>query len=108
MFAVLAVNAAFIARGEAATYVPPGGGAATPCRVYVDRAAEVAASDGSTPRRGQVAIDVRRSEIAAPANKGVFTLTASGETFTVNSIPKAQDSAGFVWTMMAVPPRPPP
>lgn len=103
MLAALAVNAAFSARGEAAEYFPPESGLGTPCRVVVDRTPEPASDDDGRPRAGQVSIDVRKSELSAPANKGTFKLTATGERFAVQSKPKAQDGAALVWTMRAIP-----
>jgi hypothetical protein len=104
MLGLLAVNAAFMARGEAGTYTPDGGVPGGSILIVVDRTAETLQPDdyGGT-RAGQVSIDVRKSECAAPAAKGVFTLTGSGEAFRVHSKPKAADAQGYVWTMMAVP-----
>lgn len=98
MLAALAVNATFSARGEAASYTPPGGGAATPCTVIVDaRDRQVAGTMGRQMMQG-VVLKVRKSEIAGPASGGIFVLSATGEILEVKSDPECFDAARLVWT----------
>lgn len=100
-YAAIAVDASFATWGEPAptTYTPPGGGAAVPCTVILDRREAGARPEDGRPPTGQVTIEVRKSEVANPAAGGTFAVGA--EVFTVMSRPIAQDASGLVWTMWA-------
>jgi hypothetical protein len=97
MLAVLVVNAVFAGRGRAAGYTPPTGGAAVPCVVIYDAADREAASTLGRPFMRAGIIRVRKSELAAPAKGGVFTVGA--QTLTVQSDPRADDAERLVWVM---------
>jgi len=92
----LAVDAVFAAFGKAATYTPPGGGAATACTVIKDaRDREPSGFSGRPILQGTV-IEVRKSEIAAPAKGGAFVVGA--ENLVIKSDPEAEDPDRLVWT----------
>ena len=97
MLAVLAVNAVFAGRGQAASYTPPGGGAAIPCVVIYDAGDRDAASTFGRPFMRAGIIRVRKSELAAPAKGGTFNVDA--QTLTVQSDPRADDAERLVWAM---------
>ncbi len=86
--------------GKAASYVAPGGGASVPCVILIDLRDMNAKADDGRPLVGQTTIQVRKSEIAAPAHGGVFTLDVSegGAVYTVSNRP-IPDSHGSEWTM---------
>ena len=100
-YAAIAVDASFATWGEPAptTYTPPGGGAAVPCTVILDRREAGARLEDGRPPAGQVTIEVRKSEVASPASGGVFAV--GSESFTVMNRPIEHDSSGLVWTMWA-------
>lgn len=96
-----AIDATFLAWGIAATYTAPGGGAATACTV-IRRQPDQDLGIGRTKMRGDV-IEVRKSEIAAPAKDGTFTLTATAQVLTVNEQPHhAEDDHDRLVFLMAV------
>jgi hypothetical protein len=97
MLAALAVNAAFSARGRAATYTPPGGGSSTPCRVIDDSSDRQPLGTLGRPVMKGVVVKVRRSEIAAPTKDGTFTFADTSETVTILGDPVTTDGARFVW-----------
>jgi hypothetical protein len=100
MLAALAVNAVFTGRGRAASYAPPGGGALVPCVVIYDAGDHEAASAFGRPFMRAGVIRVRKSEVAAPAKGGVFTV--GGDVYTVQSDPRADDAARLIWSMTVV------
>jgi hypothetical protein len=96
MLAALAINAVFSARGRAATYTPPGGGSSTPCTVIDDsRDRQAVGGLGRPVMRGNV-LQVRISEIAAPAKGGTFTIDS--ETFKIVGDPITEDSGRLIWS----------
>lgn len=84
--------------GRAATYTAPGG-SPVPCVVMVDLRDVNARPDDGRPIAGQITIEVRKSEIAAPAHQGVFAFDAG--TLTIMNRPIISDEEGLVWRMWA-------
>lgn len=84
--------------GRPATYTAPGG-SAVPCTVIVDLRDEGSRPDDGRPIAGQITIEVRASEVAAPVFQGVFVF--SGRTVTVMNRPQLDDEEGLVWKMWA-------
>ena len=101
--AQLAVDDTYAEFGREATYTPPGGGAGIPCTVIVDLRDIGSRPDDGHPIAGQMTIEVRRSEIAAPAKDGTFAFTAaSGNiTATVMNRPMLDEENALVWKMWA-------
>lgn len=96
--ASLSLNAPFALFGKAASYTPAGGGAAVSCRVILDRSdrdMQIAGVE-SAPFAEGITIEVRQSEIAAPARGGCFTIGV--ETFVIQDDPKSADAERLVWT----------
>jgi hypothetical protein len=88
-----------------AVYVPPGGGAGVPCSILIDLREEGAAHGQGEPLAGQGTVEVQKVEIAAPAQGGVFTVTAPPVLFgayTIMDRPIAADDTGTVWSMWAI------
>lgn len=89
--------------GEAASYMPPGGGVATSCTVILDRADRALDLGGvggfGRPQIEGAVLEVRKSEIIAPSKGGVFTITASSEALKVLDDPKAADPDRLEWSM---------
>jgi hypothetical protein len=80
-----------------ATYIAPGGGLPTPCRVLLDRRdRELAGILGRPVIEGRT-LTVRKSEIASPARGGMFEI--SGETLTVLDDPRCEDALRLLWVM---------
>jgi hypothetical protein len=99
----IAVDASFAVWGKAATYVPPGGGVPTPCTVIRNvRDREMTGFSGRPIMRGTI-IEVRKSEVGAPARGGVFTFAEDGTAFAIISDPEAQDPERLVWTCTVAP-----
>ena len=81
---------------KAATYTPPGGGAGAPCTVLIgseDR--EVSFGTSHAFAEGDV-LQVRRSEIAAPARGGTFLIGAT--TYAIQGDPRTLDADRAIWT----------
>lgn len=93
----LARGAAFATFGRAGTYTPPGG-TATACRVILAGADAEQQVLGSRFVAGQMTVEVRASEIAAPVQGGVFTVGA--ETFTIVQAPRREDRDRALWTCL--------
>jgi hypothetical protein len=99
----VAVDASFAVWGKAATYVPPGGGAPVSCIVIRNiRDREMTGFNGRPIMQGTV-IEVRKSEVEAPARGGVFTFADGGAAFAIISDPQAQDPERLVWTCTVAP-----
>ena len=99
----IAVDATFAVWGKAATYVPPGGGVPTPCTVIRNaRDREMTGFNGRPIMTGTV-IEVRKSEVGAPARGGVFTFADNGAAFAIISDPQAQVPERLVWTCTVAP-----
>jgi hypothetical protein len=91
----IAVDASFAVWGKAATYVPPGGGAPIPCTVIRDVRDRAMSGLKGRPVMEGVVIEVRRSEIAAPARGGTFII--DGSSFSIESDPESDDPERLVW-----------
>jgi hypothetical protein len=99
--------ASFFAADEfalTASYTPPGGGAAAPCTILVDKRDPDAQSGEGRPQAGIAMIKVRKSEIAGPARNGAFFVAAQdghplAATYVVMDRPIADDSAETIWKM---------
>jgi hypothetical protein len=92
----IAVDASFAVWGRAATYVPPGGGVPILCTVIRNlRDREMTGLNGRPLMQGAV-IEVRRSEVAAPAKGGTFTI--DGSSVSLASDPESNDPDRLVWT----------
>jgi len=100
--AALPVDAVFATFGVAASYTAPGIGAvAVPCTVLLDAADRVFdTGQGRGVVKGRV-VEVRISEIAAPARAGTFTITATSEVLKVTEDPRIaeDDPERLVWIM---------
>ncbi len=97
MLAALAVNAAFTARGRAATYTPPGGGSSVSCLLIDDASDRQAAGTLGRPVMKGFVVKVRKSDIAAPAKGGTFVFTDTSESVTILGDPITVDGARLVW-----------
>jgi hypothetical protein len=83
--------------GLAAAYTPPGGGPSVGCAVILDsRDRELEFGRGSPVIQGQV-LQVRRSELPAPAKGGTFAVGSA--TLTVLDDPRSDDPDRLVWRM---------
>jgi hypothetical protein len=83
--------------GIAATYTPPGGGPSAGCTIIIDsRDRELEFGRGSAFMQGQ-ALQVRRSELLAPAKGGTFAVGSA--TLTVLDDPRSDDPDRQVWRM---------
>jgi hypothetical protein len=93
------IDATFAEFGHAATYTPPGG-SAIPCTVIVDLRDAGMRPDDGRPIAGQMTIEVRKTEIAAPEKDGVFAF--DDNSVTVMNRPMLGDEEGLTWKMWAV------
>jgi hypothetical protein len=83
--------------GVSASYISPDI-VTTECVVLINRADD-APTLGNTPIvAGQMIVEVRASELAAPVRGGVFT--ADGRDFKIVAAPKREDASGLVWTCL--------
>jgi hypothetical protein len=90
--------------GVAAVYTAAEGGATVPCTIIVDLRDADARPDDGRPIVGQITIEVRGSEIAAPASQDTFAFTDLGgraRNVTVINRPWLGDEEGLVWKMWA-------
>jgi hypothetical protein len=103
MFDHLAVDAVFDLHGKAATYTAPGGGAAIGCKVMWSSADRVLAGLGTGNGRPVIqgnVIEVRKSEVAAPARGGVIAIEGGGSHRVLDDPHTADDdSERLVWLM---------
>ena len=91
----IAVDASFAVWGKAATYVPPGGGAPIHCTVIRDlRDREMSGLNGR-PFLQRMLIEVRSSEVPAPAKGGTFIV--NGSSYSIESDPESDDPERLVW-----------
>lgn len=97
----IAVDASFAVWGKAASYVPPGGGAPVPCTVIRDIRDRAMSGLKGRPVMQGVVIEVRKSEIAAPARSGTFII--DGSSFLIESDPRSDDSERLVWICTVTP-----
>lgn len=94
-----AVDAAFAGLGTAATYVPPGGGAPAACLILRRRPDEAIALGTGRLVETTDMVDVRASDVAAPARGGTFLVPGpdGAATLVVTSTPMTRDSERLVW-----------
>lgn len=97
--AAAAIDAAYLAWGKAASYLPPGGGSAVPCTVLLDVRDSSARPEDGSPPAGQSWIEVRAKEVAAPLAGGTFTITIGGKVYEISSRPLPTDADGYAWKM---------
>ena len=91
----IVVDASFAVWGRLATYASPDGGVPTPCSVIRNlRDREMTGLNGRPLMQGTV-IEVRRSEVAAPAKGGIFIV--DGASFSIESDPESNDPDRLVW-----------
>ena len=92
-----AIDAAFEALGESATYTPDGG-SPTSVTVIPNRADDDGEVFGETPVHSESALfDVRVSEIANPEEDD--TLLFDGTTYVVQGEPVWKDSRRKIWKL---------
>jgi hypothetical protein len=96
-FDQLAIDTTFRAFGKAATYTPPGGGTPVACSIVLDKRDPDQRPDEGRPLAGVLVLEVRASEVAAPAARGTFLVGA--KTYTVANRPERSDPEGLAWTM---------
>jgi hypothetical protein len=83
--------------GVAAAYMPPGGDPSVGCTVIVDsRDREFEFGRGSPVMQGQI-LQVRRSELPAPAKGGTFAIGSA--TLIVLDDPRSGDPDRHVWRL---------
>lgn len=97
MFDRLAIDTTFRAFGMAATYTPPGGGTPIACAIILDKRDPDQQPANGRPLAGVKVIEVRASEVAAPAAGGTFLVGIV--TYTITNRPEHSDPAGLAWTM---------
>jgi hypothetical protein len=87
-----AIVGAFVDAGmaDAATYAPANG-AAVPCTVLVDRAAQFFGDVGEVVGR-RIVVSLFLAEVPSPARGGVVTLNDGGEQFRLNELDLLDDS----------------
>jgi hypothetical protein len=93
----------------AAQYTAPGGGSPVSCSIVLDKRDIGSRPDDGRPVAGQVTIEVRKSELAAPAKGGQFTpgtiqagvFVSGPTTYTVMNRPAVEDEDGLIWKMWA-------
>ena len=94
--AQLAVDDTYAEFGTAAVYTPASGPAVA-CTILPDLRDPSARPDDGRPTIGQADIEVRKSEVIAPAVGDSFTF--NGRTVTVANRPIISDEEGLVWKM---------
>ena len=96
-FDILVHRPLFDVFGITASYVPPGGGSSTICTVILDsKDRELEFGRGGPVMQGRV-LQVRRSELPAPAKGGMFAIGSA--TLTVLDDPRSDDPDRHVWRM---------
>lgn len=94
-----AVDVTFAAFGKDASYVASGGGSPTACRVILNNAdQDIKFGTGFQFAEG-LSIEVRSSEIAAPARGGKFTVAAVDHLILDD--PQSDDPERLVWKCRA-------
>ncbi len=104
--AVDAVDEAFEVFGIRATYTPPGGSASPPIRIVAKSADRVVSFGEGRPFAEGTIIDVRASEVAAPAAGGIFTpgklvdgtFLPGSVSYAIIGDPERLDDLRLVWT----------
>lgn len=100
--ATMALAATFAGFGKAAMYTPPGGGAAVACTVIRDQADTEAQHGSARPVAGQVALEIRVSEVAAPAANGTVQFEGEAKVYRIIDRPFAKDALRLVMRMWAI------
>lgn len=98
------IDDTYVEFGHSATYTPPGGSPGDPITIIVDLRDEGSRPDDGRPIAGQVTIEVRVTELALPAQSGIFTFTEAsfgGRQVTVMNRPMLDEEEGLVWKMWA-------
>jgi hypothetical protein len=90
----LAVDATFDAFGKVASYTPTGG-TAVACTVIKDSEDRFLSGFEGKPMLGGTVIEVRATEVAAPAKAGTFLVDAV--TYTIADDPQTADPERLVW-----------
>lgn len=81
---------------DSAQYTGPGGGAATACTVFVDRAAQFLGDNGEI-LGNKILITIFLGEVAAPARRG--TVAVGTETFALERC-EARDESMERWLVV--------
>jgi hypothetical protein len=92
-----ALERVFAKFGVAASYLSPDV-VITECVVVINRADDTTTLGNTPIVAGQMIIEVRVSELAAPVRGGVFT--ADEREFKIVAAPKREDASGLVWTCL--------
>jgi hypothetical protein len=85
--------------GRSAVYTPPAG-SPEPCLIIVDLRDIGARPDDGKPIAGQITIEVRKSDLAAPVQNGTFDFDADTAAVVMNR-PQTDDEEGLIWKMWA-------
>jgi len=91
-----AIDAAFAEFGREAFH----NGGSTAITIIVDLRDKGSRPDDGRPIAGQITIEVRKSEVAAPVHGDAFSF--GGRTVKVSNRPWLDDEEGLVWKMWAV------
>ena len=91
-----AIDASFAEFGREAFH----NGGATAITIIVDLRDAGSRPDDGRPIAGQITIEVRKSEVAAPSHGDTFAF--DGRTVKVLNRPWLDDEEGLVWKMWAV------
>jgi len=83
-----------------AVYTPPGGQGVT-CKIMLRRPDGTVEFGGSKVVVGSVLIEVRASEVSAPAKGGRFTV--GDTTYAISAVPRRPDPDRLVWRCEAGP-----
>jgi hypothetical protein len=94
--AQIAVDDVFAEFGREAFF----NGSTTPITIIVDLRDQASRPDDGRPIAGQITIEVRLTEVAAPIHGNTFVF--GGRTATVSNRPWLDDEEGLVWKMWAV------
>ncbi|MGD9506947.1 MAG: hypothetical protein AB7I59_04475 [Geminicoccaceae bacterium] len=78
---------------DAVYTLPDGEG--VPCRIMLRRPDETVEFGGSKLVVGSVVVEVRPSEVAAPAKGGTFTV--GDAVYTIRAVPKKPDPDRLIW-----------
>lgn len=82
-------------------------GTPVPCIVLVDARDDTTEIGGARFVAGQRIVSVLKSQVAAPAKGGIFTVTRRGgggvDRYVVTAKPKIEDPDGLVWTCLCDP-----
>lgn len=78
-----------------AVYQPPSSGDGIACRIMLRRPDETLEFGGSKLVAGSVIIEVRATELSAPARGGTFAV--GGIVCTVTAVPRQPDPDRLIW-----------